>query len=295
MLRGIHTRSAVPIIVILFLFLSLNIIYVANSVKTFSDERSQERLKGAAQAAQAYLSRIERYSQMTARAISGDENIIRMIDEWNNQQKDSDARETLFRYLGDVKSAYGISAVVIADKNGEVVLRTHQPDRYGDDGMVSPVLNAALNYGEVTTVYSATRVLPMGLSSAAPIEFRGEIIGAISAIADLSRLDFVDEFGEIFNAEVTIYARDISLASTLYLDREAGVRAIGTPAHPDVVETVLVAGMTFDDEIELFDELYYAYYFPLFGWEDEPVGMFFIGFSLEDSITDTNALVIHLI
>ncbi|MCL2224033.1 MAG: ATP-binding protein [Defluviitaleaceae bacterium] len=296
MFGGIRSKSAIPIVGILFLFLAFNISYVARSVQIFSEERSQERFRGATQAARAHLSLIEEYNKMTARALAGDENIIRLINDWNSKTEPVGIREDLFAYLDEIIDAYGISDVLIVDKAGDVILRTHDPEMFGDRGIVaSPILVPALDYGRPGSVYVSTDAMPMGLFSAAPFMYDSEIIGVITAILDLSHLGFVDEFGEIFNADVTIFKGEISLASTLYIDRAAGIRAIGTAARYDIVQTVLVEGNTLDTELELFGSYHHAYYFPLLGWEDKPVGMFFIGFSQEDSTAATNMLVLNLI
>jgi len=294
---SIRTKIAVPVLVILVLLVAGNILFATRSFRNFSAERSQERIQGASQAAYAHLIQMGNYSRMTARALAGDEQVANFITAWNNGNDEERhyVRQELYAYLRESLDTFQINSSVISDINGNVILRVHDFPLYGDSGMISPVIYAAHYHGEVTTTYSSTDMMPMAISSAAPVTQNGEIIGSVAALRELATLDFVDTFSQVFNAEVTVFRGYTSVASTLYRDRELGIRAVNTHAQQQVRDMVLEQGLPFDDEIELFGALYHGFYFPLTGWDDYPVGMFFIGFSKEEAAAATDDFVFNLI
>jgi signal transduction histidine kinase/DNA-binding response OmpR family regulator len=294
MFSSIRTKIAIPVVGVLLVLVVFIIVFVSLSVHDFSEARSEERLQGLAQAAQYYLVQLERYNMMTARALSGSEELIRLVQMWNDDECREDCRNALLEYLNVAKEGLGMTASVVLDRDGTVILRTHELDRYMDSGLGSPGFYQALRHGVVGTAYAATPALPVGLSAAAPIIHNDEIIGAISSIISMSYLYFVEEFAAVFNAEVTVFAGSVAYATTIYRDRDAGIRAIGTEARDDVAFNVLRQGIPHDMRIELFGEMYHGYYFPLFGWDESPVGMFFIGFPLGDAIGATDTLMRNL-
>ncbi|MCL1843577.1 MAG: ATP-binding protein [Defluviitaleaceae bacterium] len=294
MFNSIRTKIAFPVIGVLVVLVLFIVFFVASAVQDFADERRDERLIGASRAAHSYLERLEQYNEMVVHALSSNQRITSLISEANISRGD-DIRPELLHYLTEIKYELGITAAVVADREGTVILRTHDIEIYGDDALTSRGFYYAVIHGRVSTAYVSTPALPMGLSSVAPVFLHGEIIGGISAITNLSYPKFVENFAEIFNAEATVFAGNTSLASTLYTDRDAGLRAVGISAAQKVAEAVLEQAQPFDLQTELFGEPYHAYYFPLFGWDGSPIGMFFIGFPIGDAIHSANSLVRNLV
>ncbi|MCL2198569.1 MAG: ATP-binding protein [Defluviitaleaceae bacterium] len=298
MFNSIQTKIAVPVVGTLILLVIFIVIYVSREVNAFSRGLSEQRLQGAAQTAQAFLEQLERYNKTNARAVAGKDYMIRLVNEWNSGEGDEAAiRQGLFDRLHTRNIEFGIGYFMITEftvtcRDGYVIMRTSDPERYGDTGMVSPTIRYA-HQGRNETIYTVTDKIPMGLSSTAPIWINNEVIGTVSSVMILSNMDFVDEFGAIFNAEVTVFSGDTSLASTLR--KEDGERAINTTADPRVVAAVLERGVPFDLELELFGSLHHAFYFPLIGWEGLPVGMFFVGFSVEEAISGTNSFIANIV
>jgi len=294
--RSLQTKIAVPVVGTLFLLVVFIVIYIYHQADTFARRLTDDRLQGAAQTAQAFLELLERYNESNSRAVAGKEYMIRLVNDWNNGDRDH-VRDELVERIHLVNIEFGNDSFMYMEftvtcMDGYVILRTAEPERYGDTGFVSPTIRAA-HQGRNETVYAITPAMPMGLASSAPIWYGTEIIGSVSAIMVLSNMDFVDEFGSIFNAEITIFSGYTSLASTLR--KEDGERAVGTIADQRVIAAVLDRGTAFDLELDLFGVLHHAFYFPLIGWDDVPIGMFFIGFSIEEALGGTANFIFNII
>jgi len=290
MLNSLKGKIIFPIVGILIVLVTFIVLYVTSNVRDLAYHLSQERVATASQAARAHLEALEDYNLMTARAISGSFEVLTHVRAWNANIDRAGNRMELLQYLEGRKDYFGVTAFVIADNQGNIILRTHELDRYGDSGLVSPPIELALRQGIATTVYSATATMPMGLSGAAPIRDGGNIIGTISSILEISTDDFVDEFASVFNAAVTIFRGTESISSTL-VHPVTGARAVGTHVAPHVAEAVLERGESLSLELMIFGLLpHTAYYFPLLGWGGTPVGMFFVGFSNEYKLLELETL-----
>jgi PAS domain S-box-containing protein len=196
----------------------------------------------------------------------------------------------LLEYLNSRKPELGVDAFVVADADGNIILQTHELDRYDGGGDVSPQINAALNHGEVSTVFSSTQAMTMALSSASPVVCQGDTIGTISALKNMAGDEFIDRFGHTFNAEVGLYSGGGTVVATTLMDG-AGNRAVSIEADPLVVQTVLEQGRPLALEIEMQGRPIHAYYFPLFGWGGNPVGAFSVGFSAEHAAAAASSMV----
>jgi len=299
--RSLKGKIIIPILGLLFILIAFLTVYVSmvttNMGETLSqgamvmaDALSDDRMLTSSQAARGYLDVLEMHNLMTARAISGSQPLLAFVRNWNANINRPGNRMAMYQYLSGRKDELGITSFVVADNAGNVILRSHDLATYGDSGLVSPPIALALHQGEATTVYSSTATMPMGLSGAAPIWDGGTIIGTISAILEISTNEFVDGFGEVFNAEVTIFRGTESITSTL-IHPETGARAVGTHVAPHVAEIVLDRAEPLVLDLMIFGMLpHTAYYFPLFGWGGTPIGMFFVGFSTQYVIDTTTEL-----
>ena len=292
MSSSLKSKIIVPIVGLLFVLVTYLAVYVSavttnmgdtlsEAATEMADNLSDERMLTASMSAYAYLGLLERYNLMTTRTAAASQDLIGFVRNWNNNINRPGNRMALLAYLADRKEYLGITAMLVTDNQGNVMLRTHEVERYGDSGLVAPPIARAFQQGEATISYSSTANMPMGLSGAAPIWDGGVIIGTVSAMVNMDTNDFVDAFGEIFNAEVTVFRGTESIASTL-IHPQTGARAVGTHVAPHVAEIVIERGEPLALDLMIFGILpHHAFYFPLRGWDGNPVGMLFVGFSTE--------------
>jgi len=291
-LKGKIIVPIVSIVIVLVIFITA---YVSEASTTLADNLARERIAGASKSAEVYLETLKSKNIMAARALAGSQPLIDFVRNWNAGMDTAQIRDELAIYLDDRRGDLGADLFVIIDRQGHMILRTYEPERYGDYTLGAPHLAAALLRGESGAAHSSFPALPMGLSGAAPIWDGGEIIGALAVIVKMSTDEFVDGFGYVFNAEVTVFRGTESIASTL-VHPATGVRAVGTQVAPHVAEVVLGRGESLDLELMIFGMLpHHAYYFPLLGWGGDPIGMLFVGFSNEYMIYSTNALRRNLV
>ena len=295
MFHSIKSKIVIPTVAVVTVLLVVVIVYSLRATAELGNTLSEQRIVSASRAAHSYLHRLEERNVITAGALSGNPTIIAFVTNWNNNVNRAQTRLDMLEYLNNQKEHLGIHAFVVVDSGGNVILRTHELDRYGDPGMVSPPIANALLRGISSSVFSSTPALPMAISGAAPIRSAGTTIGTITTLVNMASDYFVDNFGMVFGAEVTVFRGTESIASTLILPA-TGARAVGTHVAPHVAEVVIDRGEPLGLPLMIFGLLpHHAYYFPLMGWGGTPAGMLFVGFSTEYMLTATSNLQRDLI
>ena len=292
MFKSLKGKFIVPIVGLLVLVVAFITVYVSISTASLAENLTHERITTVSQVARAYIENLDNLNQMTAVAVTGSEPLISAVAAWNAGADRTAVRNMLNQYLNGRKGELMTDAFVVFDEEGTVILRSFDFPHYGDNIRAAAHIAAALD-GHIYTLYSSTAVLPMGLTTAAPIRDGGVVIGAISVIANFHTATFVDHISRAFNAEVTVFAGRTRAATTIRT--EAGDRAVGIDANDHIAGMVLERGQSYTAELELFGVPFIAYYLPLPGWGGTPIGMFSVAFSNEQTISATNALLRNLL
>ena len=290
MFSSLKTKISVPAILTLFILVSLIILFVSLFTRNIVDGLEDDRIALMTQAAYAHFEVLESRNALAARAISSTHEVQSFVSNWNSGIAREQTRQQLLDFLNSRKDELNATGFTVVDADGYVMLRTHWLDHYGD--RASATMLVALD-GEPATAFSTSSAPPIGLVNAVPIYLNGEIIGSIASIIHIANEEFIDSFSEVFNAEVTVFAGYTSVGSSI---RNAqGERSIGTQAHYSIVQAVLEEDQHFLLDINLFGAPHKAYYFPLHNLFGVPVGMFFVGFSVEQTTASINFLRLTLI
>jgi methyl-accepting chemotaxis protein len=188
----------------------------------------------------------------------------------------------------------GVDSFVIHAADGTVILRMHDPQNYDDDDSGLPFVAAAMQ-GNETRTYAITGTIPFGLLSTIPVIDDGQVIGSVTALFYMFTNEFVDNASDIFDAEVTVFAGNTRVATTI---RERGTtnRITGTTLDNDeVLDEVLNEGRSVYVQTEVAGAPFDGLYIPLRNAAGTPIGMFFIGFSTEATVVQTNSMIFLLV
>jgi len=187
------------------------------------------------------------------------------------------------------KTMAQIDFCTIVDKDGIVLTRTHVIDNYGDDlsglSHISPAL-----YGDSETYIVPGVTIRLGVMAGAPIyDSNSNILGAVSLGFRLDNQELAYHLKSITGCEITFFLYDERVSSTV--THENGEYVLGTKADKDISDKVL-AGETYIGNIQLFGKNVLANYSPLYGADDQIIGMMFIGFYTAE---DTSKIFIFIL
>ena len=181
-----------------------------------------------------------------------------------------------------------LDLVTVCDTEGNVIVRMHN-DTKGDNVLNQRALRIALETGVgISTIEGGTAVGMSTRGSAAIKDFDGNIIGAITAGHDLSRPEYMLNIKAMTNSEVTLFAGDTRLSTTV--KDTAGNYVIGTQASDLLKDIVLTQGREYDARIELFGSYYFAHYSPLI-IDNQIIGMLFNGLPVDAALDDQNNMM----
>jgi len=171
----------------------------------------------------------------------------------------------------------------IVDRDGNVIIRVHDPDNRGDSLMgLSHVQSAFDNRVESYIVPGVT--IRLGVMAGAPIyDLNENIVGAISLGFRLDSQAFVERLGQLTECEISMYLYDELVASTFL--NEGDAHTPGRTADESISETVL-AGEAFEGRVNFSGKTLLSSYFPLFGINNEVVGMVFVGYDTAAAFQD---------
>ncbi|MCL2703356.1 MAG: ATP-binding protein [Defluviitaleaceae bacterium] len=172
------------------------------------------------------------------------------------------------------------SFVTITDSQGIVVARMHSSET-GDDISSRRGVSRALNNLHTSDI-EPDGESALGIVSTVPIVAGEAVIGTVAVGYDMGQPAFVDYLQHITNTEVTVFAYNISIMTTI-VSQVTGERSFGIPIAPHIAEVVLGRKEIFHMETEIAPrpgELFLAYYKPFLDETGEVLGLIFTGQNL---------------
>ena len=291
--KSLKIRIIIPMVSILAAAVVIIVVYVTAAVSSLASDLTEERILIASKAAEDKLKNFETQTLMISRAAAGNLTLASHVNDWNAGAGTEQKRQELLQYLSEAAEEMGADSFVVHDAEGRVILRLHSPEVYGDSELHRPFVVSALR-GESSSSYVSTDSMPLGLVSTEPIYYNDELAGAVSAMFFLHTDEFVDSFAEVLNAAVSVYYKNTCIATTLLTDSSR--RAVGTDLNDEqILDSVLKKGQSSKTETVLHGDPVTAYYIPLRDSSGTPVGMFFVGFSNRQTVSETRYLQTVLI
>ncbi|MCL1987803.1 MAG: methyl-accepting chemotaxis protein [Firmicutes bacterium] len=281
MFKSLRSKLIVPIVATFILIVGIIIVVVSYEVNRLIDMTASQQLIAATSSIDTYIEAMEQQALMSAVALSGSNEVITALQSFDAGEDPSVVAARLVSYLTAQKDLSLVDAIVIVDRNGIAVARSHVPDMYGDFGGGIPTMTAL--DGQQVTMFSPTPTVPLVIAGTSPITVNGEIIGGIASMINIGLQDHVDHISRSFGAEMAIFLGDTTIATTL-IHPDTGERALNIAAQDFVVEAVLNRGENLFIQMDVFGIIpYYAYFQPFHNPQGEPMGMIFTGISVEIS------------
>ncbi|MDR2578091.1 MAG: cache domain-containing protein, partial [Chitinispirillales bacterium] len=184
-----------------------------------------------------------------------------------------------------------IDFYTIMDMSGRVVIRSHAPDRFGDNNADIPHIKVALG-GRQAIAYESTAANPIALRCGIPIIHNNRQIGVASAGFDLTSEAFVDKMKDITGSEITVFLGNTRIATTFRNER--GERNVGTPGDERITRQVL-AGNPFVGPATVNGIHFYTYYAPINDADGKAFGIIFNGVDITETEKQTNGMIMWMV
>ena len=271
--NSLKSKLIFPLFNLLAVLVIFIIIYVSVSIGEFAEHFASERLEATTDAIYAYLNTFRQRAYTSVFSISQSQELARLINSGN--------QEDILSYISNRRELYGVDKIIVVNNEGAILAETRTDPRLGNIGNMSEVLSASGLGDGISNFYAATSENYVILSATTPVIDGDNIVGRVFANYVIGSFVFIDYIKDIYGVDITVFVDYLSVASTL-IHPETGNRAVGTPAAPIIRETVLEKRESLTLDLNIFNLLpYKAHYFPLIGYDDNPIGIFFIGLSQE--------------
>ena len=248
---------------------------LANMTRAIN-EVSREDVRSSMRAIEAILDRMRASTQGASMLVAQDSGVRRALLEGDGALL-SAAVDAL---LADVRFPSRPDFVTVKDARGVVLYRAHS-DLVGDSVAHRRGVYRALGMAHASGMEPYGESV-LGITSTVPVIYDGALIGVVSAGYDMGRSAFVDYLQNITNTEITVFAYDVSIMTTIR-SAQTGLRAYGVRIAPHVAEVVLGRREVFYMETEIAPrpgERFLAYYKPFLDDAGEVLGLVFSGQSL---------------
>jgi len=213
----------------------------------------------------------------TASVLANDSSIITYKDE-----------ASLLASLQKYSENFDCDNITYIDKEGNVIIRTKNPDSKGDNIGAQYSVTNAIN-GTSTANVETDSEHGLIVRACVPVKnLSQQIFGIISVEYYLNDSSFLDILKEQNDTEFTIFSNDVRLNTTIMKD---GKRMTGTKASESVAKKVLVQKESFFGEANILGEQYISAYMPIYDGASNPIGILFAGVSLAEKDASIQTII----
>jgi diguanylate cyclase (GGDEF)-like protein len=196
-------------------------------------------------------------------------------------------RDEILRVFAPMCDFYQVHYFTVSDSEGITLVRTYDPDNFGDSVANQQNVKDALN-GEIATYFESGTAVKVSVRTGAPVhDADGALVGVVSAGVRFD-LDSVVELKRKLNSEVTVFYGNTRIATTIMQDK---ARATGTTLDPAIAKKVIEGKESYSGELEILGRKYKTFYLPLLNAQGEAFAVFFIGAPLLELIALTDSMI----
>lgn len=204
------------------------------------------------------------------------------------EEKNSDK---ILNDLKDILKGSSVEFVTVTDEKGNVLARTHEPDKKGDNVLNQVNVKNALQ-GKVNSQVEAGTQVKLAARAGIPVKNeKGDIVGVISIGYRLDSNNVVDYIKDKFDCDSTIFLGDVRVTTTIIKDES---RVVGTKLDENISKVVFDNNVYFG-ETDILGSRYDTAYSPIVGENNKVIGVIFTGKSKADSQAILRSFIISTI
>jgi len=200
--------------------------------------------------------------------------------------------DALKKALDNLNNELKLDTISVTDKQGNVIIRQHQPDKKGDN--ISGQSNVAQALaGNVQTTIEAGQLVKLSCRAGAPVlDENGNVIGAVVVGYAFENQKLVDELKSVTGMEFTVFQDNKRLATTVMKD---GRRETGTELDAHISDIVLKNGQSYTGQADILGMPYYCAYEPFKNTQGDIVGVLFAGLPAQSAVAAKNTTLLHVL
>jgi len=241
-----------------------------------------DRVNSASETAQNEIAQLKSYSLMAAMEISENVTVADAVEAKN--------RSAILSVVSALMEHIDVDFCTVLDEKGNVLVRTHEPDNYGDSLAAQGNIQSAMADRPLTAIEQGSAVR-LSIRSGVPIhDDKGYIIGIVSTGFRLDTESFVDRIKTLAGCETTVFLGNERISTTVI--NAEGKRAVGTTADPTVSGQVL-SGQDYTGNAPILGNEALTKYVPIYDQSGgKVVGMLFVGRYMSEKTDEMRPFII---
>ncbi|HBR01749.1 MAG TPA: hypothetical protein DD738_03980, partial [Ruminiclostridium sp.] len=276
----------IPLFTILMIIISVIIIAGLSIGEnlTYNKQASYDRVESSINDLNKQIQFMLERSKRNAISISQNYRLMNALSNQNFDQMKS--------VLDDLNQSLEADTISITDLKGNVMIRQHEPSKLGDNILKQANVQQALE-GKVLTTLEPGALVKLSCRTGAPVRNEnGDIIGTVVTGYTFENSEFLDELKALHNTELTIFANDVRIATTVM---QNGERAVGTLLDENIAKVVLEDGKPYTGKADILGASHITKYVPLRNTEGKVVGAVFAGLSEADINKAAIDFILHMV
>ncbi len=266
----IGPKIILSVFVFVVVLVSIIIYTSSDQIMSLVKKETSVTVKGAVASLVADIESLKLQSSLVANAIAMSEPVRKAMKDKN--------RNELKKALNDLK-VFSSEFTTIVDEKGDVVLRTHEPDKFGDNIKNQKNISTALGGAAGTFVEPGTAVKLSARTGAPIFDENKKVIGVVSTGYRLDNPKILETLKSINLCDYSVCLGDTRISTTL--KDEQGKYKIDTKIDPVVADRVLNKGEQFQGEANVVGVTFIGEYLPIKDEQGKPFGVITSAKSLE--------------
>ena len=272
-MRKISTKLFLISLVSIILTASIVLIPALLSMTRITNESARGDMQSSMNVIESILHRMRRSSLAASTLVAQNRDIVAALQAGDGPG----LRDTLGVLLDDVVVFTDPCFVTVTDSRGFVLARSHRAET-GDNIAGRRGVSRALDLLYTSDIEPGGESA-LGIVSTVPVLHDGNLLGTVSVGYDMGRPDFVDYLQHLTGSEITVFAYDVSIMTTI-VSPHTGERQYGVRIAPHIASVVLGERKIFHMETEIAPrpgELFLAFYKPFLDATGDVLGLLFSG------------------
>ena len=278
--KSFSIKIIMPTIIVIILLVAFLIISLSARFSAFSDTLVEEKLMSNIESLAYYLDDCTNRSQAAIISMMQNPDVIKAVKEQN--------REEILLIFTPLLDLYRINFYTILDSEGNVLVRVHEPDNYGDSLAYQQNIKDAIN-GKVATYFEEGTAVKISVRTGAPVyDANGTLLGVLSSGMRFDTEEEVAVLKKYLNADVAVYLGDTIIYTTMQRNGES---VVGMALDPETAKIVIENTQEYSSDVDLLGETYKSFYKPLLNAQGEAFAAICVAMPLTDNKREVNTFI----
>ena len=278
--NSFRKKIIIPTIIVIILLAAFLTAFLSVRFSAFSDALVEEKLVSNIESLAYYLDDCANRSQAAVISMRQNPDVVKAVKEQN--------REEILRIFTPLLDLYRINFYTILDREGNVMVRVHEPDNYGDSLAYQQNIQDAID-GEVSTYFEEGTAVKISVRTGAPVyDQDGTLLGVLSSGMRFDTDEEVVVLKKYLNSDVAVYLGDTIIYTTLQRDGES---IAGATLDPETANIVLDGAQEYSSNVEMLGETYKSYYKPLLDAQEKAFAAIWVAMPLTENKKEVNSFI----